>query len=160
MNNFEICAGIILKEEGGLVENPKDPGGLTKYGISARAYPYLDIRNLSMDAAKNIYRADYWNQTRCDDLPIGVDLLVFNAAVNMGQGTAVKILQEAAGVTIDGIIGNGTIQAVNKAMPHLIGEFCALQAWRYKINRNEETFGKGWCRRLFRMHHIALQWAS
>lgn len=160
MSNFEICVGIILKEEGGLSTNKDDPGRITKYGISARAYPHLDIRNLSKDAAVNIYRADYWNPIRCEELPTGVDLLVFNAAVNMGQVTAVKILQEAARVTIDGIIGNGTIQAVKAEMPHIIGEFCALQAWRYEINRNEETFGKGWFRRLFRMHQTALEWAS
>ena len=77
---------FVLSAEGGLVDDGSDPGGLTKFGISQRAYPNLDIRELTIEGAKALYRKDYWNRFSCDKLPPGIALLVFDAAVNQGAG--------------------------------------------------------------------------
>ncbi len=101
METFDRCIRAVLSEEGGLSDHPQDPGGLTKYGISRRAYPDLDIRRLTMDEAIELYRRDYWNPVHGTDLPASLALLVFDSAVNQGAGTAVRLLQKAVGVTED-----------------------------------------------------------
>jgi len=101
MENFDRCVRAVLSEEGGLSDHPQDPGGLTKYGISRRAYPDLDIRRLTMDDAIDLYRRDYWNPVHGTDLPASLALLVFDSAVNQGVGTAVRLLQKAVGVKED-----------------------------------------------------------
>ncbi len=103
MENFDRCVRAVLSEEGGLSDHPQDPGGLTKYGISRRAYPDLDIRRLTMDDVIEIYRRDYWNPVHGTDLPASLALLVFDAAVNQGVGTAVRLLQKTLGVKEDGV---------------------------------------------------------
>ena len=156
MGDFPRCIPIILAEEGGWSHHRRDPGGLTKFGISSRAYPQLDIASLTRDQAISIYRADYWAKINGDDLPEGLDLLVMDTAVNLGVITAAMLLQEAVGVTMDGVIGPLTLRRAGQNLPGLLGDYCALRAWRYEINRNEDAFGKGWFRRLFRMHALAL----
>ncbi|MDS4026107.1 MAG: glycosyl hydrolase 108 family protein [Candidatus Contendobacter sp.] len=158
MTQADQCIGLIINIEDGLVDNPKDPGGLTKYGISKRAYPHLDIRNLTVKDAQTIYRNDYWNLIKGDQLPKGLDLLVFDCAVNQGVVTAIEFLQEAAKVTVDGVIGEKTIAAARNKMPGVMQEFCVIRAWRYEINRNEDEFGKGWYRRLFGLYNLAKDW--
>ena len=159
MENFDRCIRAVLSEEGGLSDHPQDPGGLTKYGISRRAYPDLDIRRLTMDDAIEIYRRDYWNPVHGTDLPASLALLVFDAAVNQGVGTAARLLQKAVGVKEDGNIGPVTLRAA-LALPleQVLIDFCAERALRYEFNRNEEVFGRGWYRRLFRMYATALEW--
>lgn len=160
MNRFERCIRFILAEEGGLANVRRDPGGLTKYGISQRAYPRVDIASLTIQQAMEIYRQDYWIPVKGDALPIGLDLLVLDCAINQGVGTAVRLLQEAARTAVDGVLGPQTLEATRKAMPGILGEFCALRAWRYEINKNEDVFGKGWFRRLFRGFNTALTWSA
>ena len=101
MENFDRCVRAVLSEEGGLSDHQQDPGGLTKYGISQRAYPNLDIRRLTMDEAIELYRRDYWNPVHGTDLPASLALLVFDSAVNQGVGTAARLLQKAVGVAED-----------------------------------------------------------
>ena len=84
MQNFPDCISHVLAAEGGLVNDPKDPGGVTKFGISQRSYPALDIRALSLDEAKAIYQRDYWAPIQGERLPAGLDLLVLDHAVNAG----------------------------------------------------------------------------
>lgn len=156
MNAFDFCIEVILAEEGGLVTHPNDPGGTTKYGISQRAYPKLDIRAITLDDAKALYKRDYWNPIKGDELPQGMNLLMLDCAVNQGTGTAIKLLQEAAQVRVDGAIGEMTIRYAQQQMPGIMERFAALRAWRYEINRNEDVFGKGWFRRLFRVYTVAL----
>ncbi len=158
MTQEDQCIGLILAREGGLVDNPRDPGSLTKYGISKRAYPHLDIRNLTIDEARAIYRRDYWNPIHGNQLPKGLDLLVFDCAVNQGVKTAIHLLQEATRVTMDGIIGEKTLAAARNKMPGVMQEYCVLRAWRYEINKNEDVFGKGWYRRLFGLYDLAQAW--
>lgn len=112
MTHFHRCIDIILDEEGGLVDHPKDPGGLTKYGISQRSYPALDIRQLTRADAIAIYQRDYWVRVKGDQLPSGLDLMVVDMAINAGVPRAIRILQRILGVTDDGIIGPFTLRAL------------------------------------------------
>ncbi|KAB2921643.1 MAG: hypothetical protein F9K25_20090 [Candidatus Contendobacter sp.] len=160
MGDFNRRIKIILKEEGGLSNHRRDPGGLTKFGISQRSYPNLDIASLTREQAIEIYHADYWNPIKGDDLPAGLDLLLLDTAVNMGVITAALLLQDALGVTLDGHIGPITLGRARQNMPEILGDYCAVRAWRYEINRNEDTFGKGWFRRLFRTYETARSWSQ
>jgi len=87
-DNFEKSVAFVLKWEGGYIDDKSDPGGETKYGISKRSYPALDIKNLTMDEAKAIYRKDYWERSGCDGVPWPMCLVVFDTAVNMGLSRA------------------------------------------------------------------------
>ncbi len=155
MGDFNRCISLILGEEGGIENHRKDPGGLTNYGISQRSYPRLDIAALTLDDAKAIYRRDYWNPIRGDDLPSGLDLLMLDSAINQGVVTAINLLQQALHITDDGLLGPQTLAAANSAMPNLLDDFAAERALRYEFNRNEETFGRGWYRRLLRINRQA-----
>ena len=156
MSAFDFCIEVILAEEGGLVTYPSDPGGTTKYGISQRAYPALNIRSITLDDAKALYKRDYWLLIHGDELPPGLALLMLDSAVNQGTGTAIRLLQEAANARLDGVMGGMTISAAQQQMPGIMTRFAALRAWRYEINRNEEVFGKGWFQRLFRVYTAGL----
>ena len=95
--NFGVAVDFVLKWEGGYVNDPNDLGGETKYGISSRAYPYLDIKNLTIEDAKKIYYEDYWLKAGCDELAPPFDIIIFDTAVNMGRGMANKLLDECSG---------------------------------------------------------------
>ena len=157
MGDFHRCISLILGEEGGIANHRKDPGGLTKFGISQRSYPTLDIAALTLDDAKAIYRRDYWNPIRGDELPSGLDLTLFDSAINQGPVTAIQLLQHALQIKADGRLGPITLAASIQAMPDLLDDFDAERALRYEFNRNEEVFGRGWYRRLLRINRRA--WA-
>ncbi|MBE2218031.1 MAG: peptidoglycan-binding protein [Ignavibacteria bacterium] len=99
-NRFETCVNFVLESEGGFVNDKYDAGGATKYGISSAAYPKLDIKNLTLEAAKEIYRKDYWDKCGCGELPPGIDLVVFDTAVNMGCSRAKGWLEQTENVNI------------------------------------------------------------
>lgn len=145
--NFERAVLFILDEEGGYANDPHDAGGETKFGISNRAYPDLDIKNLSASDAVRIYQRDYWARLRCDELPRGLNLLVFDAAVNQGQPAAAMMLQQAAGVKADGIVGPITLKAAQKVSPQ---EYAARRMAMYAISKTFSRHGLGWSRRLMR----------
>ena len=159
MGDFQRCIELVLAEEGGLANHRRDPGGLTKFGISQRSYPDLNIAALTRETATAIYRRDYWNPVHGDELPDGLDLLLLDSAINQGPATAIRLLQEALGVAVDGVLGPITLANARRTLPNVLLEFCALRAWRYEINRNEDAFGKGWFRRLFRLCAIARDWS-
>jgi lysozyme family protein len=150
---FEKAFQHVLKVEGGLVNHPSDPGGLTKYGISQRSYPYLDIRNLTVDQARAIYLKDFWLAAQCDLMPRGIDVMLFDAAVNHGPETAKKLLQQAAGVKPDGNIGPITLSAA--AGRNVLMEFAIGRALKYSNTKNFLTFGAGWIRRVFTVYEFA-----
>jgi lysozyme family protein len=158
MGDFQRCIDHVLAEEGGLSDHPADPGGLTQYGISKRGYPTLDIANLTLADAQAIYHRDYWQRIHGDQLPSGLDLLMLDCAVNQGPVTAIKLLQRTLRINDDGLIGPATLTAAFAAMPGLLDAFAAERALRYELNPNEATFGRGWYRRLLRMHRHA--WAG
>ncbi len=128
---------------------------MTQYGISKRSYPQLDIAGLTLDDAKALYRRDYWNCLHGDQLPSGLDVLLLDCAINQGPTTAIKLLQRTLRIRDDGLIGPETLNAAAVAMPDVLDAFAAERALRYELNSNEATFGRGWYRRLFRIHRHA-----
>lgn len=156
--NLHYAVDSVLGHEGGYVDDPHDPGGCTKYGISSRAYPDLDITSLTREQAREIYRSDYWDPCRCDELPSGVDLLVFDCAVNQGRHAAIVILQQATGAAVDGIIGPQTITHAHAGRPDIVmREIVALRGTRYGNLSTFPRFGLGWMRRLADMHQKAIE---
>ena len=152
MATFDDAFLVVLREEGGLTDDPHDPGGLTKFGISKKAYPYLDIAKLTEADAKAIYRKDYWQPVRADEVPAPLALCLFDAAVNMGTGTAVKLLQRALKISDDGVFGAGTLNAVKAAhLPDLVARFMGQRGVYYSRLSTFGNFGYGWLVRLFRV---------
>lgn len=151
MDIFKTALELILKHEGGYVNHPDDPGGETKYGISKRAYPDVDIKGLTVEEAGEIYYKDYWCKVGCDELPEPVALMVFDAAVNMGVLRAAKQLQRAASATPDGVVGRMTIRAVTKAYraseEGFLQELYNRRQAFYERLKTFNTFGRGWTRR-------------
>lgn len=150
--DFDTAVEHVLLFEGGLVDHPKDPGGITKYGISLRAYPELGedgIRHLTKDDAIAIYKKDYWDACRCDELPEYLRLLVFDCAVNQGVGYARRALQTSVSAKADGVLGPKTMQAVDQADPERAAHRLSMNRYlRYARNPNWHVFGEGWVSRL------------
>jgi lysozyme family protein len=143
---------VLLKHEGGLVDNPRDPGGLTNLGISLRSYPWLGregIAALSQEQAGRIYRRDYFDAVRAAEMPPEIALAALDAAVNQGATWTRRALQVAAGARPDGIIGPKTLKAVQA--PGVLEKFLLLRSDRYVQNKNFDAFGKGWMRRLLKI---------
>lgn len=147
--NFDSAFHLVIGHEGGYVNNPRDPGGETKYGISKREYPNLSIKNLTLGDAKQIYRNDYWDRLQLDQLPDAIRFDLFDAAVNSGLTTAAKLLQRAVKVADDGVIGSITISAANAMNPETLDKrlsgyrllyLTEIKAW--------PVFGKGWVKRV------------
>ena len=146
---FEDCFAIVVGFEGGYVNNSADPGGETKYGISKRAYPGIDIPSLTMDHARLIYLSDYWGPAGCDAVPDSIKLELFDMAVNAGVQSAIKCLQRAVGETQDGILGPLTLQAVQSMPPlRLVARFSGIRLQKLTDLPTWGNFGKGWCRRI------------
>jgi lysozyme family protein len=148
---FDQAFEHIIGEEGGYTNHPRDPGGATKYGITQRDYPDLDIENLTLDQAKHIYRANYWDAIKADYLPSQIAILVFDSAVNQGVSRATKLMQRALEVQVDGVIGPRTIAAAQNVDPtEFAVKFGAERALHYAALSNFDVFGRGWMRRLLR----------
>lgn len=146
---FEKAVELVLKHEAGYVNNPKDPGGETNFGIAKRSYPNVDIKNLTRDQAKAIYKRDFWDAIQCDKLPAVVAVQVFDAAVNSGSVNAVRWLQRALGINADGVLGSKTIDSANGMNPDkLVRLFLAERLEFYCKLTTFSEFGKGWVRRV------------
>jgi lysozyme family protein len=155
---FEAAVDFVLTAEGGFVDDPSDPGGLTKFGISQRAYPHLNIRELTIEDAKTLYRKDYWDRCSCDKLPAGIAFIVFDAAVNQGVSASIRILQRALNVKEDGVIGPATLAAAAAQTPEgPIAEIIARRSLGYALSPLAGTDGLGWFRRLAKAHQFALR---
>lgn len=146
---FDKAFELLMVNEGGYVNDPNDPGGETKYGICKRSYPEVDIKNLTQDNAKEIYKRDYWLKCKCDSLPEALSIAVFDFAVNSGNVCAMIHLQKALGITVDGIIGPETINAA-----HLLPVRTVLENYmnsRLSFLKDLLTwkfYGKGWSNRI------------
>ena len=149
MGMFDYFIERVLVHEGGYVNDPRDPGQETRWGISKRAYPHLDIRNLTRAQAVDIYRRDFWQRVRGDELPREFAFQALDAAVNHGIGNAVRWMQRAAGVADDGVIGPVTLAAVQRAQPaDLVLRFNAERLRFYAKLTTFATFGRGWVNRV------------
>jgi len=152
--NFENAIDKILVNEGGYVNDPTDRGGETKFGISKRAYPHIDIKNLTTQGAKDIYKKDYWDKVKGDD--IADDLVayeVFDTAVNMGVRTSSKLLQMVVGSHPDGVIGSKTLEKINAMdVELLVSKFRLTKIARYmylvKRRPANKKYLAGWINRV------------
>lgn len=158
---FEEAFEYVVGREGIYDDDPEDDGNWTggrqgqgelkgtKYGISAAAYPSLNIKALSLDAAKVIYRNDYWDKAGCSLLDPRVGFCVFDCAVNQGVGRAIRCLQRAAGVNDDGKIGPHTREAIARLDPTTAVEyFQAERILEYALAARWDRFKRGWMRRV------------
>jgi len=152
--NIDNALNFIIEQEGGYVNDPRDPGGETNYGISKRSYPDEDIKNLTLDRAKEIYKKDYWKPCGCDGLPAGIALCVFDSAVNQGVRFACQQLQYCVGAFVDGVIGPRTKSAVwtvckkgGEAEFNLIINYTTSRILKYTRTKNFDVYGQGWVRR-------------
>ena len=153
MKSFKEIIEKVLEHEGGYVNDPKDLGGETKYGITKRFYPDIDIKNLTIEQATEIYKKDYWDKNKVESLPQNLWHIYFDMCVNMGKRTAVKVLQRAAvnkgkDIEVDGGLGPMTIGALKGV------ELDRVRAFRVKYyvdlitaRPEQEKFFLGWFRR-------------
>ena len=165
-DNYEHCLEMILHHEGGYVNHPKDPGGETNLGVTKRVYEEWggekDMTDLLVEDVAPIYQKNYWDRCKCDDLPSGLDLCVFDFAVNAGPSRSAKFLQRLIGTTVDGGIGPNTLKAVDNYVEE-VGLETAIED--YQSSRQEyyeslgtfDTFGRGWTRRVEETTSSALE---
>jgi lysozyme family protein len=165
--NFNKALELVLKHEGGYVDHPQDPGGATNYGITKKVYEtYLgrsctkqEIKDMPLDAVAEIYKRKYWDKIRGDDLPNGLDWCIFDFAVNAGVSRAARTLQGFLATAIDGIIGSGTLEAIDNyptSVKGVIEVYTAQRSTFYRTLKHYETFGKGWDRRCYETRKTAL----
>ena len=157
INNWESSLEKILHHEGGYVNHPKDPGGETNLGVTKRVYEEWggtkDMKDLLVEDVNPIYKKNYWDKCKCDDLPNGLDLCVFDFGVNAGPGRAAKFLQRMIGTTVDGGIGPNTLKAVEtyveeNGLETAIENYQSARQSYYECLSTFDTFGRGWTRRV------------
>lgn len=153
---FQAAVGFLLDQEGGHVDDPRDPGGETKFGISKRSFPNIDVGALTREAAIAIYHKEFWLPLRGDRLPPAVAVCLFDTAVNMGLRTSVKLLQRSLGVSDDGVLGRKTLARLAGADADLIDDFLARRLKRYAELPTFPIYGLGWSKRVIRCHRFAL----
>lgn len=172
--NLEKCLVYMFGHEGGYVNDPKDSGGPTKYGVTwktLRAYKGLKstqkptqadiemVKALTLDEAENVYRANYWNQSGGDLLPAGVDFMAFDFGVNSGPATAVKKLQAVLKVNADGSVGVQTVNAINSypgGVTALIKDYAEARLVYLKKLSGWSRYGNGWTKRVNKVKTQAL----
>ena len=155
--NFESALASVLHHEGGYVHHPSDPGGRTNLGVTQRVWEEWvghevdekTMRALTPEIVGPMYKAKYWDKIKGDDLPAGVDYIVFDAAINSGPGRAAKWLQQTVGATPDGAIGPGTLGKV-AAMPadDIVEKYQQIRLEFLRSLPTWSTFGRGWGRRV------------
>lgn len=146
---FDRAFEIVIGHEGGLSDDPRDPGGLTRYGISQRAHPGVDVRNLTLAQAKQIYLTRYWLPLHADAMPEAVAVQVFDAAVNHGIKPATRMMQRALQVDADGVLGPVTLTAMTTIDDaRFAARFSAERLLYYTDLAGWEAFGRGWTRRV------------
>ena len=167
---FEECLARVLKHEGGVSNDPLDRGGFTNLGVTQRVWEEFvghkvseaDMRALTPEKVGKLYKQKYWNAAYCEVLPRGLDYVVFDFAVNAGTGRAVKTLQSAIGMVVDGIIGPRTRAAINGAnAKELVAKYSDARTDFYQgivARRPDQVrFINGWLRRVEETRQLALQ---
>jgi lysozyme family protein len=151
--DFEQAIKIVLQHEGGYVNNPKDPGGETNFGITKKTaveYGYTGMmRSIPMPVVLDIYRRNYWEKVKADQLPTEIRLALFDFAVNSGPERAIKSLQATILADQDGVIGPQTMKSVSLCDPRRTALLlsCNRLEWLTSLPRFD-TFGEGWTRRV------------
>ena len=154
--NFERALAMVLKHEGGFVNHPNDPGGMTNNGITKKVYDaYMgkvttteELKNIPDNHVAEIYKKQYWDRVNADNLASGLDISIFDWAVNSGCGRAVKALQKCVGAKQDGGLGPLTLKAVSDKDPEDLIEMISVEREAfYRKLKTFEHFGKGWLRR-------------
>ena len=154
LTTFNKIIEVVLKHEGGYVNDPNDLGGETNFGITKRFYPDVDIKNLTKEQAKQIYHTDYWRRAKCDEVPPKLRHIYFDMVVNFGKSGAVKVLQKAANaknknkIDVDGGIGPATLKAIQNLELERVRAYRVLRFANLVIKKPEqERFWFGWYRR-------------
>jgi lysozyme family protein len=164
--NFDKCLEMLLSHEGGFVNHPEDPGGITNLGVTKKVYDEWtgresteqEMRDLTPEDVAPIYKKNYWDRVKGDSLPSGLDWACFDWAVNSGSGRPAKAVQRAVGATADGAIGPATLGLVMEKDPKFIIEYVHdVRQDFYKSLKTFETFGRGWTRRNKETLHQALE---
>ena len=157
ISNWQKSFELMLKSEGGFSNHPSDPGGMTNLGVTkatwegwvGREVDEAEMRGLTAEKVEPLYKERYFDAVRGDELPMGLDYLMFDFAVNAGAGRAIKTLQTAVGVTPDGGFGPMTMAAVQAVDPvDLIERFSQAKEDFYRSLTTFSTFGKGWLNRV------------
>jgi lysozyme family protein len=136
--DYGIIKDWILEVEGGYVNDPHDPGGETKFGICKRSYPELDIKNLSIEKAMDIYKRNYWDPLQLEDLPFSVAFVIFDTAINTGKETAIVLMKN---VKYDPI----------KDPLRFTMKYLGLREKYYTKLANFNYFGRGWINRIAKL---------
>jgi len=167
--NFDKCLAMLLDHEGGYVNSKHDRGGMTNLGVTKRVYDEWigresteqEMRDLTPDDVAPIYKKNYWDRVKGDQLPSGVDWCAFDWAVNSGSGRPAKAIQRAVGATQDGAIGNQTLGLVAEKDPKFIIDYVytVRQAF-YESLDDYKHFGRGWSRRNTETLHQAMKMAE
>ena len=167
--NWEKAFQAVLKHEGGFVNHPKDPGGMTNLGVTKKVWEEFvgrevdeaEMRALTPDVVKPLYKKNYWDKIKGDQLPSGVDYAAYDLAVNSGTGRAAKYLQRIAGVPDDGVIGPKSMEAILACDPvETVDAICDMRLDFLQRLPTWNTFGKGWGRRVEEVKSIGLQMAK
>ena len=147
--NFDQAFDKLIGHEGGYVNDRRDAGGETNYGISKRSYPSEDIPGMTLERAKTIYARDYWGPAGCDAMPDAAKLQVFDMAVNSGVKTALRTVQRAVGETVDGLLGPRTLMAIQSMpAPRFIARFNGARLAYVAGLSDWPAFGRGWANRI------------
>ena len=151
-DNFDECLKMLLHHEGGYVNHPSDPGGETNLGVTKKVYQEWggtkDMKDLTVEDVAPIYKKNYWDRCKCDDLESGVDWVVFDWAVNSGTGRSAKAIQKICGAAQDGAIGPKTLALIGtQNTQYVIEEFGKIRQDFYESLKTFDTFGRGWTRR-------------
>ena len=164
--NYDKCLETILHHEGGYVNHPEDPGGETNLGVTKRVYQEWggtkDMKDLTFDDVAPIYKKNYWDKMKCDDLPSGLDLCVFDFGGNAGPGRAAKYLQSLIGTVADGGIGPNTLAKLKEytdetGVKETITNYQNERQSYYEKLSTFKTFGRGWTRRVEETTKLALE---
>lgn len=146
---FLKCINRVLGHEGGYVDDPTDPGGETKWGISKRSYPRVDIKNLTRNQAIAIYYRDFWLKIRGDEISDGCAHQLMDTAVNSGCAQAIRFMQRALGVADDGHFGPISMDAMRKAKEIDVVMLVMAERLDFMTHlKNWPNHGKGWARRM------------
>jgi len=166
-NKFSEALEVILHHEGGYVNHPKDPGGETNLGVTKRVYEDFggekEMKELVKEDVEPIYKKNYWDRVKGDDLPEGLDLCIFDFAVNAGPGRAAKFIQRLVNTTVDGGIGPNTIKCINDhvekyGVSTTIDQYQSARHNYYQGLSTFETFGRGWTRRVDEVTEKTKKW--